>query len=113
MEKLLEYIGTTISYSFACVDDTGAAVDLTGWTVEAKVREALNSADDLFDLSPTIPTPANGTIEIEVAPSVTESLEPGVFQWDLILTTPDGAIIRPVGGPFVLRRTVTITPPAP
>ena len=106
MTKVNAYSGATLSLSFTCKDENGAAVNLTGYTARAEVRPTISSSTITLNLAPTIPTPANGIISVIIADEVTASIEPGAYVWGLVLVTPAGGVIPIESGPIVFRQIV-------
>jgi len=99
------HAGETFSASFTCLDSAGVAVNLTGYTARAQVRSTPTSTAILLNLAPTIPTPANGIIVINVA---TAGIAAGIYYWDLVLDLPSSAgTIFITGGTFKFRNLVT------
>lgn len=98
------YSGETFSASLTCLDDLGDPFDLTGYTARAQVRLSPTSETVALDLAPTIPTPANGVILIEVE---TADVDPGIYYWDLVLDTPEDTIWQITGGTIKFRKLVT------
>ena len=106
MTKVNAYSGATLSLSFTCKDEDGAAVNLTGYTARAEVRPTISSSTITLNLSPTIPTPANGIISVSIADEVTALIEPGAYVWGLVLETDAGGVIPIESGPIVFRQIV-------
>lgn len=106
MTKVNAYSGATLSLSFTCKDEDGAAVNLTGYTARAEVRPTVSSEEVTLDLAPTIPTPANGIIVVDIADEVTALIEPGSYVWGLVLETDAGGVIPIESGPIVFRQIV-------
>jgi hypothetical protein len=106
MTKINAYSGATLSLSFTCKDENGTAVNLPGYTARAEVRPTISSSTITLNLSPTIPTPANGIISISITDEVTASIEPGAYVWGLVLVTPAGGVIPIESGPIVFRQIV-------
>jgi hypothetical protein len=106
MTKVNAYSGATLSLSFTCKDENGDAVNLTGYTARAEVRPTISSSTITLNLSPTIPTPANGIISVSIADEVTALIEPGAYVWGLVLVTPAGGVIPIESGPIVFRQIV-------
>jgi hypothetical protein len=106
MTKINAYSGATLSLSFTAKDEDGDPVDLTGYTARAEVRPTISSSTLTLNLSPTIPTPANGVISISIADEVTALIEPGAYVWGLVLVTPAGGVIPIESGPLVFRQIV-------
>lgn len=106
MTKVNAYSGATLSLSFTCKDENGDPVDLTGYTARAEVRPTVSSDVLTLDLSPTIPTPANGIISVNIDDAVTALIEPGAYVWGLVLETPAGGVIPIESGPIIFRQIV-------
>jgi hypothetical protein len=106
MTKINAYSGATLSLSFTAKDLVGDPVDLTGYTARAEVRPTISSSTLTLNLAPTIPTPANGVISINIADEVTALIEPGAYVWGLVLVTPAGGVIPIESGPIVFRQIV-------
>ena len=106
MTKVNAYSGATLSLSFTCKDENGAAVNLTGYAARAEVRPTISSETLTLDMAPTIPTPANGIISVSIADEVTAMIEPGAYVWGLVLETPAGGVIPIESGPIVFRQIV-------
>jgi hypothetical protein len=106
MTKINAYSGATLSLSFTAKDEDGDPVDLTGYTARAEVRPTISSSTITLNLSPTIPTPANGIITISITDEVTALIEPGAYVWGLVLVTPAGGVIPIESGPIVFRQIV-------
>jgi hypothetical protein len=104
-------IGTTFGpIEIRAKRSDGSSCPLAGWIAHAQVR--LNEQSPLIlDLQPTIAAnDADGLITIPaVAPAQTAHLAAGLFRWDLILQTPEGAILNPplVSGPVTIGRNIT------
>jgi len=101
------YSGETLSLSFTCKDEAGAAFNLTGYTARAKVRQTVSSTDVSLDLAPTIPVPANGVVVISKTDEQTSIMTPGTYYWDLVLDTPTGGVIFIAGGTIKFRQIVS------
>jgi len=99
------YSGETFSASFTCKDEAGDPVNLTGYTPRAQIRSTPTATAVILDLAPTIPTPANGVISINVA---TTGISAGIYYWDLVLDLPSSAgTIFITGGTIKFRNLVT------
>jgi hypothetical protein len=102
--NLNAHSGETLSLSFSCKDEDGAAFNLTGYSARAKVRSTIASSVVVIDLTPTIPNPANGIIVVSKTDEQTANVPPGVYQWDLVLDTPSGGVIYIAGGTIKFRQ---------
>lgn len=103
------YSGETLSMSLTCKDSAGAVFPLTGYSARAQVRASATSSTVVLDLSPTIPTPANGIVVISKTDEQTAIVTPGTYYWDLVLDTPTGGVIFIAGGTMKFRKLVTRT----
>ena len=106
MTKVQAYSGATLTLSFTCKDEDGDPVDLTGFSARAEVRETVSSDEVILDLDPTIPTPANGIIVVEVADTVTAAIPAGSYVWGLVLVTDEDKVIPIESGPIIFRQIV-------
>ncbi len=79
---------------FVMQDDAGAAFDLTGWTVEAMMRDARNG-ELILDLAPTVTDAAAGEITIAISAEDTAELAVKSGVWDMILITPESLRLPP------------------
>jgi hypothetical protein len=106
MTKVQAYSGATLTLSFTCKDEDGDPVDLTGFSARAEVRETVSSDEVILDLDPTIPTPANGIIVIEVVDTVTATIPAGSYVWGLVLVTDEDKVIPIESGPIIFRQII-------
>lgn len=88
-----------------CLDSSGVAVDITGWTAYAEARKTPCDVK-AFDLSPTIPTGTDGKISISKTRVQAAAICQGLYGWDLLLQNAAG--VR--SGPFVAGR-IAVTKP--
>jgi len=98
------WIGENIAMTLLCTDDNGDAQDLTGYTAQGVVKESTRDETAILDLAPTIPTPANGTVVIDVS---TDGLDPGVFGYDVQISNGSDVPIVIGYGTVKLRRKNT------
>lgn len=98
------HAGETFTASFTCLDAAGDPVDLTDYSARAQVRSQPTSTSVILDLAPTIPTPANGVIAVNVE---TTGINAGIYYWDIVLDTPTDDTIFVTGGTIKFRNLVT------
>ena len=103
------YSGETLSMTFSCKDDVGAAFPLTGYSARGQIRSSASSSTVVLDLSPTIPTPSNGIISVTKTDEQTAAVAPGLYYWDLVLDTPTAGVIFIAGGTVKFRKLITRT----
>jgi hypothetical protein len=131
-------LGITWEESLVLEDETGAAIDLTGYAVRAQLRDAVPVVDadtgaavtdpmievttpDYYTVLPawpvvegfSVPTPANGTILLAVAPADTWTCSPDNAKrklvWDIRLVNDStGYAIPVVNGKVSMLPGVTI-----
>ena len=88
-------------------DGTGAAVDITGYTVSAEVRQF--PGDTLIiNLNPSVTDAANGEVTIpEISKATTTSYELGNHRWDLLLNSDTDVEVRLIYGEFNIIDSIT------
>lgn len=74
---------------------TSRAVDLTGWSVWAWVKETPGGAL-VFDLEPIIDVPTGGSINLSKTDEETIVLTTGAFFWDMVLEDAGGVRLGPL-----------------
>jgi hypothetical protein len=92
------------------VDSAGVAVDLTGYTARAQAREDFDSVTPFMDIST-----ANGGIilngtnapKLYISDDDTITMDVCNGVWDIILTAPDGTVIRYAQGKACVKKAVT------
>lgn len=101
------YRGITFGRTLTCTDSAGAAVDLTGYSVQADVRRHPKSADVEFDLNAEISDEPGGIITLSLSDEETDALEENLptLRWDLVLTNNSGERF----GPFLLGSVRVLT----
>lgn len=75
--------GDTETISVAIKDSAGAAVDITGRTYAAQIREQAESTTALANFSCTITSAVAGTLAATLSATTTAALTPGLAVWDL------------------------------
>lgn len=102
-----QHAGATLSMSLACKDEAGDPFVLTGWSARGEIRDKPGGSTVILDLSPSIPSPSNGTIIVSVADETTATVDPGIYSWDIVLDTPTGDVIYLAGGTIKFRAICT------
>jgi hypothetical protein len=87
------YIGTDFSISF-CWKENGIALDLTGYRAKAKASNVAASYVWSSDAG-QIELSADGTVTIKLDSTFTATMLPGSYVWDMLLMTPNLAILPP------------------
>lgn len=101
--------GSTYTDTVTVEQSAGVPVDLTGYSVRSQLR----TVDDVIvgTFACTVPTPANGIIERELAAVTTAALVPSLsvqHVWGIELTAPSGAIVPEIQGGALINPEVVI-----
>ena len=70
-------------------DSNNAAIDLTGFTVEAQVWEETRTTK-YADFSVAYTNRSTGTIDIALTDTQTATFSPNILKYDVLLTNPSG-----------------------
>jgi hypothetical protein len=97
------WIGENISLTLTCKNADGTAFNLTGYTAAGVMRTNPTAAVAL-DFVPTIPTPANGIVVINVS---TTGVAAGPYGWDVQIKQGANAPVVIGYGTVKLRRKNT------
>jgi len=95
--------GTTFSANVDVSDESGNAQNLTGYSVAGQIRKSYDSSG-YTAFTAAITNAAQGTINISLAPSVTNGLTAGRYVYDVEITSGGGVVTR------VLEGQVEVTP---
>ena len=95
--------GTTFSANVDVSDESGNAQNLTGYSVAGQIRKSYDSSG-YTAFTATITNAAQGTINISLAPTVTNGLTAGRYVYDVEVTSGGGVVTR------VLEGQVEVTP---
>jgi hypothetical protein len=99
--------GTDFSQTFVLDDfSTNSALNLTGYGVSCQMRKWAGSATS-YSFQTSIPNPTQGTIQIGLSTSITSSIRPGRYIYDIVVTTPTNTKTRVVEGMALVREGVT------
>lgn len=101
------YRGTRAVIAFSIVDGTGAAFDLTGYTVTliVKKNEHDDDSDAIITEVASVPVPATGTGSVILTVTDTDLEE---YEYHYRIKIDDGASDRDIQSPIV--STLTILP---
>jgi hypothetical protein len=86
--------------------NAGVAMDLTGYTGKAEIRENKDAAALIVAFQVTI-APLLGSIILSLTDTQTILLPDGITAWDLVLTDPHGARQNYIEGQVKVLGTVT------
>ena len=98
--------GATFTTTVTVTDANGDAVNLSGYSVAAKIRKTfLSSTATAF--TATISNASSGEITISLSPTQTTALEAGRFVYDVLITASGGTKTRVVEGQVTVNPSVT------
>jgi hypothetical protein len=101
--------GANFSSDVTVKDAVGAAFDLTGYTVSAKMAKGYSSTRTRTTITTTVVTPTNGVITLSLLPAATSSLDAERYVYDVELTqTSTGTVTRVIEGIITVRPGVTL-----
>ena len=83
--------GTTFSANIDVSDESGNAQNLTGYSVAGQIRKSYDSSG-YTAFTAAITNAAQGTINISLAPTVTNGLTAGRYVYDVELILADSTI---------------------
>lgn len=98
--------GSDFSVTITVEDNDGNIVDISGYTVEGKIKKNYASLTSV-EFSTTSPIPAtstDGTIDLTLTDTQTKDMEAGRYVYDVEITSSGGGTTR------VLEGQVEVTP---
>lgn len=94
--------GATFTTTITVADDDGVALDLTGYTGEAKFRKHYTSSNS-YSFTVSV-APNSGQVTLALTANQTSNVAAGRYVYDCELTSGTGTVSR------VLEGIVTVTP---
>ena len=99
--------GADFSQTFLLDDSsTNSALDLTGYSISCQMRKYAGSST-AYSFQASIPNPIEGAIQIGLSTSVTSSIRPGRYIYDVVVTDMNNVKTRVVEGMALVREGVT------
>ena len=98
--------GVDFEATFTVKNENSSALNLTGYTGEAKIRKH-PSATKYNAFIVTFPNRVNGQIKVAMASTITTAIEGGRYVYDLVLTSPNAYKTRPIQGNVLVIPGVT------
>lgn len=101
------YKGDAVEFFVNVKNNSGTAVNLTGKTVKAQLRPTYNGPV-VAEFTCTLADPVNGRIRVYLPTTVTSSLLPASYIWDLQSTDATGDNRTYLTGDVVVTNEVTV-----
>ena len=99
--------GVNFSQSFTLADTASdAPINLAGYGHSAFLRKHY-TATDSTPFATTIDNPASGSISVSMGSSLTSTLKPGRYVYDVVIVDGSGTKTRAVEGSVIVRGGVT------
>ena len=99
--------GTNYQSEFTLLNSDGSVVNLTGYTIEAKVKKN-PTATTAVGFSATSVIPTSGQIILSMDAFTTNQLKSGRNYFDVILISPDGTITKALEGMVFVKETISV-----
>jgi len=101
--------GTDFSQTFILEDNiSNSSLDLTTYSMSAQMRKWSGSSSSVVFSASTIFDPAAGNVKISLGSTITTSLKPGRYVYDVIITNASTGIkTRVIEGMALVREGVT------
>ena len=102
--------GTTFSSNVTLAGNDGAAFDLTGHSVEAKMAKGYESTKTRITMTTSVANPATGIITLSLTSAQTSALDaPSRYVYDVEVTNNTSNVVtRVIEGIITVRPNVTI-----
>ena len=102
---------TTLHRVITWKQSNGSPVDLTGYTAHLQVRQSADAASTVFDLTDVSGLTlggALGTITIDISATALAAVDPGTYEYDLLMTAGSN-VTKLLAGEFTITPTITAT----
>ena len=95
--------GTTFSREIT-VQDSGSAMNLTGYTPRMQMRSTHDSSTIALTFTASVSNAAQGKIQLSATDSATSAVEEGIYVYDLEIESAGGVVTR------LMQGQITVTP---
>lgn len=100
-------IGADFNQIFILDDSsTNSALNLTGYGVSSQMRKYSKSST-VYNFNTSIPNPTGGIVQIGMTTSVTSTIKPGRYLYDIVVTDTDNHKTRVIEGMALVREGAT------
>jgi hypothetical protein len=98
--------GSTFKATIDVTDSDGDALNLTGYTVAGQLRKNYNSST-ATNFTSSVTNASDGTIQISLSATQTNSLKAGRYVYDVEITSSGGDVTRVIEGQLEVTPGVT------
>lgn len=99
--------GTNYESEFTLFNTDGSLVDLTGYSISAKIKKN-STASTFVGFYATSITPTTGKVILSMGSTITSQLKSGRNQFDVIITSPSGSVTKVIEGMVFVRDTISV-----
>jgi hypothetical protein len=100
--------GTTFSQTFTLSNESGSAVNLTNYGIKSQIRKHPQSNTYVNFIATAVSPPSGGIVKIQLTPESTNSLKPGRYLYDIIITNNNtGEKSKVIEGTAIVSKSVT------
>jgi len=99
--------GATFNTTLTLDDYTGAALNLTGFSVHSQARRSYIAANATITFTSTISDAANGVITLSLDGATSANVPAGRLVYDVVITDPTGIKTRVLEGLLFVSPTAT------
>jgi hypothetical protein len=100
--------GADFTTSLTLADVNGDPYNLTGFTAKSQVKKSYYSSSATAQFIITIPTPANGTINLGLPSANTSNIAAGRYVYDVIIKDSANTVTRVLEGIVNVLPSVTV-----
>ena len=107
ISNLVLHTGVDFEQIFELTNDDNTPLNLTGYTISSQIKKSRSSSSSVVFTCTFVNQPTSGNVRIELSSAQTTEIKPGIYQYDLILTSPQGIKTKAVEGEVFVKRSVT------
>lgn len=106
--NLTIYTGTDFSQTFSLEDEqSNSALNLTGYSGCSQLKRYESSSKTKDFVVTFLENRASGRVTISIGSTVSATIKPGKYMYDLLLNSPTGTTTRVVEGVAFVKKSVT------
>jgi hypothetical protein len=99
--------GTDFSSNIDLLADDGTAINVTGFTFESQVRKSYYSINATANIIVTTVDGTNGNLVLSLDSANTANIKPGIYVYDVLMTTDQNVKSRLVEGKLIVTPRVS------